>query len=232
MLRFLKWCCGSTDVSKSEYSMEQCFPRVWGWISRAHSLKENRTVHYFLVHATWTTVQHLKAQVRGSRAVILVINGLPTTKEGRIRLQITGWMVITTRVCRRWFKEPNGSLFIPHQKILVGVRLSETTDLSSDLSSIPTSTSCGSAHHLQPPRKRCCCSSRGNTLEGSFYICHWAKLYMYPKGKWVTQTYAHRVWFLSPPLLGFYKAMEQQRGEKGRRRAFSDALSDTSNHYN
>lgn len=157
---------------------------------------------------------HLKAQTGGSRAVMLVVNGLPTTKEWRVRLQITGGMVITTHVCRRWFKEPNGSLFILHLKILTGVGLSEMTDPSADLSSIPTSTSCGSAHHLQPPRKRCCCSSRGNTLEGSFYICHRAKLFVCPKGKWVTQTYAHHVWFLSPPLLGFYKAMEQQRGEK------------------
>lgn len=106
-----------------------------------------------------------------------------------------------------------------------GVGLSETTDLSSDVSSIPASTSCGSAHHLQPLRKHCCCcSSRGNTLEGGFDICHWAKLYMCPRGKWVTQTYAHHVWFLSPPLLGFYKAMEQEGRKGGRGKALSSVM--------
>lgn len=178
----------------------QCFPRVWGWRSRAHLLKEKGTNHYFLSHATWTTVQHLDAQVRSSRVVMLVVNGLPTTKEWRIRHQVTGRMVITICVCRRWFKEQNGCLLIFHQKNKwkkklinkpqpIGVVLSEMTDLSSDLSSMPTSTSCGSTHHLQPLRKHCCCCcSGGNTSEGSFYICHWAKLYMCPRGKWVTQT--------------------------------------------
>lgn len=72
---------------------------------------------------TWTAVQHLDAQVRGSRAVVFVVNELPTTKEWRIRHQVTGRMVISTSsscVCRRWFKEPNGSLFILHQKISAG----------------------------------------------------------------------------------------------------------------
>lgn len=94
MLRFLKWCFGSTGVSKEEHSTEQCFPRVWGWRSRTHLLKENGTNHHFLAHATGTSVQHLDAQVWGQGAVMLVINELPTTKEWKIIHQIgktPGW---------------------------------------------------------------------------------------------------------------------------------------------
>lgn len=74
--------------------------------------------------------------------------------------------------------ELRGSLSLLHQKILTKARLSEMThDLQPQLPALlPTS--------LPLPLSKHCHSSRGdNTSEGSFYIHHWAKLYMCPEGK-------------------------------------------------
>lgn len=142
----------------------------------------------------------------GPQAMMLIGHGLLTTKNWEIRSQVTSWVVVTKCRCRRLFKEANESFFLLHQKVLTKAGLSERTD--------HTPVSHSGVYHLPTPIKSCCCSCGGNTLQESFYMCHWAKLYMCPKGRWVTQIYTHSIWFLSSPLLRFCKAMEQHRGKR------------------
>lgn len=140
-----------------------------------------------------------------------VVYGLPTTKKQRQQVE---WSSLDA-----YQKTTEGMKcgFISSSPEGFNLGLAVWDDKSPTApTSIPVSR--GSAYYLLPPRKSRLCSCGGNTLDESFCICHWAKLYMCPEGKWVTQIYTHSVRFLSSSLLRFIKLWNNAGGEEGRGR--------------